>query len=292
MSAPWWVALPPAESRISCGAGLHLMRWADGQLTAADHPDAEGELVLAALGGDKSECVAMVEAWGAHAADLDVLALGPRSPADQLTVTWDLVRSLRSAISPPPGGPPGPAQRPGQPAAGRLRPRSLPMRPAGPEVRRAQARRAELMGLFALGRDFQLALSGTVAAAWSAGPAPGRDLAAARPALAGALTGRLAPAAAGWLGIDPEAVRAELHEGPGWGTAELAGGTLRAALPVRWLAAVWAAGCPVVDGHLVVDVLAATWPQAQVRALSRPGAPPVVLSIRYDGEHWSVAGTD
>ena len=166
------------------------------------------------------------------------------------------------------------------------------MRQVSPDMRRAQARRAELMSLFALGRAFQLALSGTVAAAWSAGPAPGRDLAAARPALAGALTGRLAPAAASWLGIDPEAVCAELHEAPGWGTVELASGTLHAALPVRWLAAVWAAGCPVVHGHLVVDVLAATWPEAQVRALTRPGAPPAVLSIRYDGEHWSVAGTD
>ena len=113
------------------------------------------------------------------------------------------------------------------------------MRQVPPEVRQAQARRTELIGLFALGRDFQLALSGTVAAAWSAGPAPGRDLAAARPALAAALAGRLAPAAASWLGIDPEAVRAELHDGPGWGTVELAGGTLWAMLPVRWLAAVW-----------------------------------------------------
>ncbi len=291
MSAPWWAALCPAESRISCGTGKHLIRWADGQLTAADHADAEGELVLAALGGDKSECVTLVEAWGAHTEDLDVLALGPRSPLDQLAVTWDLVRSLRSAISPQPGTRPGQAQRHGRLPTGRLRPRSMPMRQASPELRQAQARRAELIGLFALGRDFQLALSGTVAAAWSAGPAPGRDLAAARPALTGALAG-LAPAAADWLGIDPEAVRASLHEGPGWGTVELAGGTLRAALPVHWLAAVWAARFPVVGGHLVVNVLAAAWPRAQVRALARPGAAPTVLSIRYDGEHWSVAETD
>ena len=289
MSAPWWAALRPAESQLSCGTEKHLVRWADGQLTAADHPDTEGELVLAALGGDKADCVALVEAWGAHADDLDVLALGPRSPADHLAVTGDLVRSLRSAI-PEPGGPPRLAQRHGpRPAA---RPRSLPMRQVSPELHRAQVRRAELIGLFALGRDFQLALSAAVAAAWSAGPAPGRDVAAARPALTGALAGRLAPAAAGWLGIDPEAVHASLHETPGWGAVELAGETLRAALPVRWLAAVWAAGLPVVGGHLVVDVLAATWPRAQVRALPRPGADPVVLSIRYDGEHWSVADTD
>ena len=199
MSAPWWAALCPAESRISCGTGKHLIRWADGQLTAADHADAEGELVLAALGGDKSECVALVEAWGAHTEDLDVLALGPRSPLDQLAVTWDLVRSLRSAISPQPGIRPGQAQRHGRLPTGRLRPRSMPMRQASPELRRAQARRAELIGLFALGRDFQLALSGTVAAAWSAGPAPGRDLAAARPALTGALAGgSRRPPPTGW----------------------------------------------------------------------------------------------
>jgi len=300
VSVPWWAALPPAESRISCGTeqhgteqhgtGQHVIRWAGGQLTAVNHADAEAELVLAALGGGKSECVAMAEAWGAHADDLDVLALGPRSPADQLAVTWDLVHSLRSVISPQQAGP-GPAQRPVRPAAGRLRPRSLPMRQASPEMRRAQARRAELMGLFALGRGFQLALSGTVAAAWAAGPAPGRDLAAARPALTGALAGRLAPAAASWLDIDPGTVCAELHDARGWGTVELAGTTLRAALPLRWLAAVWAAGCAVVDRHLVVDVLSVTWPQAQVRALRRPGAAPAVLSIRYDGEHWAMAGT-
>jgi hypothetical protein len=292
VSAPWWAALRPAESRISCGDGKHVLRWADGQLTAASHPDAEGELVLAALGGEKSECVAMVEAWGAHADDLDVLALGPRSPADQLAVTWDLVDTLRSVISPQPAGRPGPGHRPGgiQPAP--RRPRSLPMRQVSPELQRAQARRAQLISLFALGRDFQLALSGTVAAAWSAGPAPGRDLAAARPALTGALAGRLAPAAATWLGTDPDDVRATLHDGPGWGAVELADGTLRAELPLRWLAAVWAAGLAVVDGHLVVDVLDAAWPDARVRALRRPGLPPAVLSIRYDGENWSVAGTD
>ena len=287
MTGPWWAGLPPAESQISCGTGQHVLRWADGQLTAADHADAEGELVLAALGGDKSECVALIEAWGAHAGDLDVLALGPRSPADQLAVTWDLVHSLRSVISPQPGLP----QRHGRLPSGRARPRSLPMRQVSPELRRAQARRAELMGLFALGPGFQFALSGTVAAAWSARPAPGRDLAAAQPALTGALAG-LAPAAAGWLGIDPDAVHAVLHEGPGWGTVELATGTLRAALPVRWLAAIWAAGFPVVGGHLVVDVLTAAWPRARVRALPRPGTAPAVLSIRYDGEHWSVADAD
>jgi hypothetical protein len=301
VSAPWWAALRPAETRISCGTGQHVLRWADGRLAAADHPDAEGELVLAALGGDKAECVAVAEAWGAHHDDLDVLALGPRSPADELAVTWDMVRDLRSVLGHRMGRMGGRAASgwmhsgaAGRPPVSRLavqRIRSMPMRHLSPEAERAQARRADLLSLFALGRDFQLALSGEVAMAWSApgSPAPGRDLAAARPALTAALTGRLAPAAAGWLGIEPGQVHAVPHEGAGWGRAERDGAALRAALPASWLARVWAAGCPVVDGYLIVDVLDGAWPRARVRGLREPGAEPVVLSIRHEGEHWTVA---
>jgi hypothetical protein len=86
-SPPWWALLPPAEAQVSCGEQTHRLRWAEGRLTAVDHPDAEEELVLAALGGDRSECVDLVEAWGSRGDDLEVLAVGPRSAADELTVT-------------------------------------------------------------------------------------------------------------------------------------------------------------------------------------------------------------
>ena len=84
---PWWALLPPAQAEVSCGEQTHRLLWAEGRLTAADHPDAEGELVLAALGGDRSECVDLVGWWGARRDDLEVLAVGPRSAADELTVT-------------------------------------------------------------------------------------------------------------------------------------------------------------------------------------------------------------
>ena len=105
-----------------------------------------------------------------------------------------------------------------------------------------------------------------------------------------ALAGRLAPAAGPWAGLDPDAVRATLHEGPGWGSVEGDGSGLRAALPLSWLARVWAPGFPVADGHLVVDVLEVSWPQVRVLGLPAPGAEPAVLSIQPDGEHWSRAG--
>jgi hypothetical protein len=299
LGPPWWAALPPAEARIRCGTGEHVLRWAEGRLTAADHADAQGELVLAALGGGKAGCVALLEAWGTHAADLDVLALGPRSPADELAVTPELVDELRMAFGPAarsvpmrpgPAAPgPGPLRGGARPGARALR--GMPMRRLSPEQERARAQRVELLSLFALGRDFQLRLSAQVAAAWSGGSpdGPARDRRDAQPALAAALAGRLAPAAGPWLGIDPDEIRASLHDGPGWGSTERDGPGLRAALPLSWLARIWAPGFPVADGHLIVDVLEVSWPRVRVLGLPAPGAEPAVLSIRPDGEHWSRA---
>jgi hypothetical protein len=270
LSAPWWAAFPAAEAQIRCGAGEHRLRWAEGRLIAAQHPDAEGERVLAALGGEEAECVTMTEAWRAHRDDLDVLALGPRSPADVLTVP-PLVTSHRAAaaIARPPSQRPGPA-----------------------EAQRARARGAELLSVFALGPAFQHRLSGSVAAAWSPGGPRAGDQASVRPVLVAALAGRLAPAVGGWLGIDADQVTASLHEDAGWGSIQQ-GGTgpgsrLHASLPSGWLARVWAAGLAVLGRHLVVDVLDVTWPQARLLGVPRPGAEPAVLTARHDGEHWSV----
>ena len=105
---------------------------------------------------------------------------------------------------------------------------------------------------------------------------------ARRPALVAALAGRLAPVAAAWLGTDPERVDVVPHEGPGWGRLDLLGtgseGRLSAALPVGWLASVWAAGLAVTDGHLVVAVTEAAWPDATVLGVPEPGADPVTLN--------------
>jgi hypothetical protein len=72
-SPPWWALLPPAQASVSCSEHTHQLRWSEGALSALDHPDAEGERVLAALGGDRAECLDLVEAWGAFGDDLEVL---------------------------------------------------------------------------------------------------------------------------------------------------------------------------------------------------------------------------
>ncbi|HXB49312.1 MAG TPA: hypothetical protein VNW50_16240 [Streptosporangiaceae bacterium] len=337
MNPAWWAAFGPADASLRCGDGEHRLRWAEGTLQARDHPDAEGELVLGALGGDTSPCLDLVIAWGKHSDDLTVLAIGPRSASDLLTIPAAILAEV-TAVS----GPAGPLSRgPGNPAAHtvsiggtvsqhssaafyvgrsgrspRRVPRPMPARALawrrtrmlrghagyglvsgwhghpgwhGAEIDQA---RAELIRLLALGGPFQFRLSAAVAHAWSADGANAGRPERARPALTAALAGRLAPAAAEWLDVDPDEVEVNVHDGAGWGELALTkpgkATRLQARLPVGWLASVWAPGFAVVDGHLVVSVLDAAWPTAQVLAVRSPGQDPAELAIRDDKGHWSV----
>jgi hypothetical protein len=356
VSPAWWAAFGPADTSVQCGDGKHRLRWADGMLQAVDHPDAEGELVLGALGGDTSPCLDLVAAWGKHRDDLTVLAIGPRSASDQLTIPASVLDQITavSGVAGPVHGWAGPVRQPGSSGGGfiiRQRrtatsssgtiyafhagkpgrvaslgrfvrrsggslvtgPGPRPPRPArfrrsaswggfapvawhghpgwrGAEVDEA---RAELIRLLALGPAFQFRLSAAVAHAWSADGANAGHAERARPALTAALAGRVAPAAADWLDIDPDEVEVTVHGGAGWGGLELTktGETnrLQARLPVGWLASVWAPGFAVVDGYLIVRVLDAAWPSAHVLAVSSPGREPAELSIRCDKGHWSEA---
>jgi hypothetical protein len=295
-ATPWWAAFAPVQAEIDCGGAAHRLRWQEGHLSAPDHPDADGELVLAALGGGRPPCLVLAEAWAARAADLDVLTLGPRSPGDRLAVGQELLGELREA---------------GQASLHRVGRR----RSGG--AGRMLARREQILSVFALGPAFQFRLSATVAAAWSDAAPPGHDPEATRPALVAALTGRLAPAVESWLrpsASDDQAsatnvsaahisaanvgaanVSVTLHEGTGWGSIRSNGSVadhLHARLPLAWLARVWAPGLAVLARHLVVDVLAVSWPRARVLALPEPGGGPRELSIVREGEDWAVGGCE
>ena len=107
----WFDSLPPADATAPCGTGRHTVRWQAGQLTLPAHPDAEAEMVLGALGGDKPGCVALAETWARHADDLAVLTAGPRRTADPVSVGWDEVAEQRANLptfpvsrTPPMGG--------------------------------------------------------------------------------------------------------------------------------------------------------------------------------------------
>jgi hypothetical protein len=325
---PWWALLPSAQAGVSCGEHNHQLIWSEGRLTAPDHPDAEGELVLAALGGERSSCMDLVEAWGRHSDDLEVLAIGPRSAADELTIDQQSMEDLGPAgrgwvaYAPLAGAgnrirPPWPWARMPQRAARfgpsrsmarlagprrmfftggsgvaprRIKAGQLPNRLARYQAGDARTSRIELLTLLALGPEFQWRLSATVAAAWDGGASGDGDRDTGRPALVAALTGRLAPAAQAWLGIDPGQVDVSVHQDPGWGRLALSGNgrRLSAALPVSWLASVWAAGLAVTAGHLVVTVTEAAWPDASVLGVPEPGADPVILEVRAADGAWGI----
>ena len=319
MTGPdWWRALPAAETWVPCGDGTHPVRWADGQLSLPAHGDPEAEAVLAALGGEMTACQEVAEAWHRHSADLSVLAVGPRAPDDDVGVSWDDVRDFREnrlggRYTRRRGG--GRVVGSAGPALAGGRVGSRPMIPAGglvgiggpgpsPELERLRTERLELLTLLALGPAFHLALSGTVAASFGPGGSRAPEVPDHRPELEVALTGRLAPVAEAWLGVDPDLVDVRLPgQDPGGrpdggGELELvgsgAGPRLHAVLPVTWLATVWAPGLALVGPgrrHLVVAVERAAYPEATVLAVAAPGRDPVRLTVRATGDdppHWEI----
>ena len=300
---PWFTCLPGCQTEVPCGTGRHSVGWDAGSLRLASHPDAEGELVLAALGGEKARCIEVAEAWARHTDDLSVLAIGPRGPADEIAIGWDDVITAaqdspgpRPASGPGFGGPqrPGPlASRPG-PTMARV---AAKQRQLQEEALAAERRRNDILSLLALGYGFQVRLIGQVATTHAVrleGPlAPPEGGEAVRPALVAAIAGRLAPVAEEWLGIDPDQVVVSLHHGSGWGSAELTGRgedrRLRVSLPAGWLASVWACGLARVARHLVVAVEQPGWPRARVLGLRAPGAEPEPLDVHAspgDVPHW------
>ena len=301
-NGPWFTSLPSCETEVPCGAGRHTVRWEAGSLRLPSHADVEGELVLAALGGEKARCIELAEAWGRHTDDLSVLAIGPRSPTDEIAVGWDdVIAAAQVRLGPQSAGLSGPG---GQPRPGALASRpgltmarvAARQRQVQEEVRAAQRRQNDILSLLALGYGFQVRLIGQVAATraarLAARPEGGEQM---RPALVAAIAGRLAPVAEEWLGIDPDQVVVSLHQGPGWGSAELTGRgedrRLRVSLPAGWLASVWACGLARVGRHLVVAVEQPGWPQARVLGLRAPGAEPEPLDVRTstgDVPHWEI----
>lgn len=286
----WFTCLSRCEAVVPCGSGQHVVRWEAGALRLDSHADPEAERVLAALGGGKARCVEVAEAWTRHAADLTVLSVGPRG-RDGIVVGWEDVDAAGQDLAAAGGGfaftgraGPGAMRRPSTMLAAAMARASAQRSQLLREHAEARQRRTDLLSLLALGPAFQVRLAGQVVAA-HAGllGEPDEQGRSRRPALTAALEGRLALVAERWIGIDPDYVKASLHAGPGWGSAELTGRgeqrRLQVSLPADWVARVWACGLALVGRHLVVAVDRAGWPDARVLALPAPGAEPVLLDV-------------
>jgi hypothetical protein len=286
---------------VPCGQGRHSVRWEAGELRLPSHADPEAELVLAALGGDKARCVEIAEAWQRHTADLTVLGIGPRGPADEIAVTWDDVDAAEQAARGGTGSPGRWGWRLASPPRAAMARAAIRHQQYQEEAGEASQRRLDMLSLLALGTGFQVRLAGQVVAAHAdrldEPDELGRTI---RSVLTAALAGRVALVAEQWLGIDPDQVEVSLYRGTGWGSVKLTGRgeqrRLRVSLPAWWLARVWASGLALTGRHLVVAVERAGWPDAQVLALRAPGAEPVSLSAHAvshpsgaaDAPHWEV----
>jgi hypothetical protein len=286
---------------VPCGESRHFVRWEAGEFRLASHADPEAELVLAALGGEKARCIEIAEAWRRHTADLTVLAIGPRGPADEVAVSWDDVEAAAQAARGGGGGF-GPRTPPlASPPRAAMARAAIRHSHFQQEAGEASQRRLDMLSLLALGTAFQVRLIGHVVAAHANRvDKPDEHGYSIRPALTAALSGRIALVAEQWLGIDPDQVQVALHREGGWGSVELTGRgqqrRLEVSLPVWWLARVWACGLALTGRHLVVGVERAGWPDAQVLAVPAPGARPVSLSAHAtddppgtpDAPHWEI----
>lgn len=251
MSGPWWTGLAPVTRTVTCGEAEHRLEWHDGALHASDHPQAERELALIALGADPQPCLEILASWRAHADDLDVLVLGSRGPGDRF-------------------------DQPGWPDDGRAYSSRVVM---GPNARRVRSRGMRVArssagwtgyapmssAMFAMGDPepsqpeallrlggLGVRLTATVIAAWSDRIEAGRNVAAAMPRLHAALYGRVRVAVRDWLGddtLEPEVRMLAPGQTP---SLTVADGRISVAVPFSWLRDVWVRGFATVLGRLVL----------------------------------------
>ncbi|HWF72641.1 MAG TPA: hypothetical protein VG186_04805 [Solirubrobacteraceae bacterium] len=258
---PWWLGLGPAQAPIPCGEHTHRLRWEQGALRAMDHDDPEAERALAALGGQRCQCVEVLDAWSRHEADPRVLVLASRGAADPLAARADwtaqlgsLVPAAISALSTVPPAPkrqllrlPYPRRPPGPALPGR--PGSASPPPGGPLPLGSDSESA-LVALLGLGGGLPDRLVATVAAAGARlFEADAATLGGVRATLYASMHGRLCAVLRTWLGrIDLEVELELVGSGRAPILSERAG-VVRAELPFAWLAEVWSRGLGTVMGR-------------------------------------------
>ena len=240
---PWWASFSPAEAEVECRGARHRLRWHEGQLQALDHPDAAGERTLTALGGDRNQCIDLVDAWESHHHDIAVLTLGSRGPSDRLRIAATSHQQATGgwfAYAPTTG-----LAFSGVPGAGRTLGMGGPDDPG-----------VELIDLLALGDPLARRLSATVAATLE-GSADLNDEAHKRSGLTAAVYGRMLCALQTWLGTPDINLELQICASDDQPQLSRRDHNVDAKLPIRWLHQVWARNLAVVGDSFVIDLLVA-----------------------------------
>lgn len=282
---PWWAGITAAEMPLGCSGSEHRLQWAEGRLRAVDHPDVDRERALVALGGDRVACLDLLDAWNAHADDLDLLVLASRGASDRLLDPHP-IEGVRYSGSYAVG-------RTQTLSSARRLPRRLPRRRGGWTMYLpsnsgsaesddgAQLTAARLANLPAGLTDRLVA---TVIAAWTERIGAGDDrVAAATPRLRAALYGRVlatvhsADIRSGPLDVvmvDPQTPRSVTAED----------GRVRCELPFSWLGDVWVKGFATVLGHLCLAVESAHSDNWQLLVVDRDLHSTRIMTINLTGE--------
>jgi hypothetical protein len=256
-SAPLTVAVP-------CRGEHHHLRYEAGQLHAPDHDDIDGELALAALGGERPACAELVSAWQSSVDDLRVLTLARRSPSDRLerppvevlfpastpaTRGHFARRMAVPAVAPPTAG--WFAYAPLASSAPGTHPARLHTSGFRPSFAGTEPDADPLVRLLAFSGGLTQRLVATVIGAWTQRLAAGTAPEPAMPALTAALAGRVGAALAEWTGRPFSDFRVTMgppEEPPALSVGDEFGVTL----PFAWLADVWLPGLAQLSGHFTL----------------------------------------
>jgi hypothetical protein len=247
VTTPRWLGLAPVELPVECAGHSHRLRWAAGELSALEHPDAERERMLAALGADPYACLEIVDLWNRHADDLEVLVQASRGPADPLGADDRFER--RGGVRYRGGW---------QPLSRSSRPRpgtSFGWYMNGPGAQSDDAPSGDggLARLLTLGGGLPERLVATVVGTWVE-----RDqvmdprAVEAAPTLKAALYGRLAAVVQEWLGPSAS-VELSVVEPDGSPRLIRNGAGLRAELPITWLRDVWCRDLATIRGRFTLS---------------------------------------
>ncbi|MGH8962362.1 MAG: hypothetical protein ACRDWT_14420 [Jatrophihabitantaceae bacterium] len=260
--------LPSLSVPVRCGDDDHTLDWAAGELTTTDHPDADRERTLSALGADPSPCIEIVDRWSRHRADLDVLVLASRGPADPVTVGESYAGHARvghshvgssssayaSTLSVARFAPLQQPRRRGR--GGKQGWTSYSPIGSGAVPGVAGDHEDEVIALLGLG-GLADRLVATVAATWADRiDSNDASVAVALPALHAALYGRAVAAVHSWLGDASAVVELSMCD-PGQAPAlTREADVVRLALPFSWLSDVWARGLATLLGRFCLSATA------------------------------------
>ena len=252
---PWWTGIPAAQMSLPCGEGEHRLRWAEGRLTAADHPDVDRERALVALGGERVPCLDLLDAWNVHTDDLDLLVLAARGPSDRLLepqpddeVRYSGSYTRRSTF-------PAVSSRGGRGHSGPGRRGGWTMyQPLNSGVHGSDGPGLTAARLANLSDGLTTRLVATVIATWTDRIRDRDDrVAAARPALHAALYGRVL-ATAYALGVHSLELDVVMVEAQAPRSVSTQDGRIHCELPFNWLGDVWVRGLSTALGHLCLNV--------------------------------------